>query len=143
MRVCASLTEIMAELYRGARAVLVRRCATLRRVALPLPLRNSLAELILASLRDAEARSVLEAMPPLRAGPRCCGPTVHDLPLRFTRSVLAMRDGSRDFETDWRQHIPRLRERAARAWRAIERRPFDQGSDTLESTLDAAAVLFD
>src|SRR5258705_8414068 len=114
MRACASLTEIMAGLYRGASDVMVRRRATLRRMALPLALRNPLADLILASLHDGEARRALGAVARLCVAPRC-HVAIDEVPDRVPRDLLEERDGSVTLKSEWQAHAADLRERSSRA----------------------------
>ncbi len=111
-------------------------------MALPLLLRNALAELILASLYDEEARRALGVMATLWANGHC-EPRFDDLPPRMQQSILEGRDGPWDVGSDWKQHAADLRERSSRAWRATEKHPLGSRDATLEDALDAAALLFD
>jgi len=142
MRACASLTEIMAGLYRGASTVTVGRRATLGRVALPLPLRNPLADLILASLHDVEARRALDAVATLCIEPPG-QPRIVNVPGRVPREFLEEHAGALRLKNEWREHAADLGERSSRASRAIDGRPLDPPDAALESALDAAAILFD
>ena len=111
-------------------------------MTLPLPLRNPLADLILASLHDADARRALAALATLCVEQRG-QPRIDELPDRMPRDFFEERDGGLQFKSEWREHAAELRARSSRAWRAIENRPPDPSDATLERTLDAAAVLFD
>jgi hypothetical protein len=132
----------MTGLYRAVSTVTVGRCATLGRVTLPLPLRNPLAELILASLHDADARRALDAVATLCTEPRC-QLRVGDVPDRMPREFVEENAGGLYLKSEWSEHAADLRERSSRASRAIGGRPLDPADATLESALDAAAVLFD
>ena len=111
-------------------------------MALPLSLRNSLAELILASLHDAEARRALDAVATLCIAPRG-RPCAVDVPAGMTRGFFQEAEGRLRLRSEWSEHASDLRERSARAARAIGDRPLDPPDPTLESALDAAALLFD
>jgi len=111
-------------------------------VTLPLPLRNRLAELILESLHDPEARRGLEAVAAVCANPRALM-RVADLPERAPRDLFEERDGGLQVKSGWREYAAELRERSRRAWRAIADRPLDPPEAPLGATLGAAASLFD
>jgi len=85
---------------------------------LPLPLRNRLAETILAALHDARARGELAA-------------------LSRDEAVEEWLAGA-----DARWAAP-LAERARRAWAALARRPLRETAADLAQALDDAAALFD
>src|SRR5262245_23693029 len=142
MRACASLTVIMVGLYRGVWRTTVGRRATLGGVTLPLSLRNPLADLILASLHDAEARQALVAVARLCIEPHG-QPRAGDVPERLPPEFLEENAGALCLRSEWIEHVADLRERASRAWRAIDGRPLDPPDAALHSALDAAAVLFD
>jgi hypothetical protein len=59
------------------------------------------------------------------------------------RDFFEERGGGLQLKSEWREHAADLRERSARAWRAIEHRPLDPPDATLESALSAAPLLFD
>jgi predicted metal-dependent hydrolase len=107
-----------------------------------LSLRNPLADLILASLHDAEARRALDAVATLCIEPRC-RPRIVDVPVRMPREFLEETAGGLCLKSEWSEHAADLRERSSRASRAIDGRPLDPPEATLESALDAAALLFD
>src|SRR5262249_39742580 len=111
-------------------------------VTLPLPLRNPLADLILAALHDASARRALDVVATLCTEPRCQS-RVADVPHRMPREFVEKNAGGLCLKSEWSEHAADLRERSSRASRAIGGRPLDPVDATLESALDAAAVLFD
>jgi len=111
-------------------------------VALPLALRNSLAELILASLHDMEARRALHAVATLCIRPHG-RPCAVEVPACMPSDFLEDDAGRVGLKSQWREHAADLRERSGRAARAIGGRPLDPADATLESALDAAALLFD
>ena len=89
-------------------------------MALPLPLRNQLAELILESLHDAQARRALEAL----ASPEGEAP------------AFSMKE-------EWRPYADELADRARRAWRALQSKPLESAAPSLSEALPSAALLFD
>ena len=111
-------------------------------VTLPLPLRNRLAELILESLHDPEARRGLEAVAAVCSDPRALT-RVADLPERAPRDLFEERDGGLQVKSGWREYAAEFRERSRRAWRAIADRPLDPPEAGLGATLGAAGRLFD
>ncbi len=113
-----------------------------RPVTLPLPLRNRLAELILESLSDPEARRGLEAVAAVCADPRVCA-RLADLPERAPRDFFEERNGGLRLKSGWRQHAAEFGERSGRAWQVIDGRPMDPPEPPLGRALDAAALLFD
>lgn len=111
-------------------------------LSLPLPLRNSLAELIIDSFHDAEARRGLEAVTATCADPAGLGGAV-EIPARFPRDWFEQGEKGLELKAEWKEHADELRERAGRAWQALRGRPLDRAGAPLETGLDAAAVLFD
>ena len=111
-------------------------------MTLPRPLRNRLAELILDSLHDADARRGLGAVAAVCADSTALARIV-DLPRRAMRDCFEEEDGGVRLKNGWKQYADDLRERSRRAWRAIDDRPLDPPDAPLEVALDAAAVLFD
>lgn len=101
-------------------------------MALPLPLRNRLAELILASFHDPKARSALGALA------RFCGePEGAAAPPEVVSEFpVALQGEHRRFRTE-------LCERALRAWDVVSDRPLGAAEAGLEEALDQAADLFD
>ncbi len=111
---------------------MIAHCAILPAVALPLPLRNRLAELILDSLHDPKARSALGALA------RFCGEP-EDAPA--PPEVLA------EFPAAVRREHRRFRrelcERTQRAWEVVRGRLLAGREPALAEALDQAADLFD
>jgi uncharacterized protein len=110
-------------------------------VALPLPLRNRLAELILDAIHDPAAREGLAALAAVSADPHALDG--RRLPERFPadffergRDGLAVRSG---FAT----HGGELASRAQGGWNVLRDRPLVAAPPTLAEALDAAAALFD
>ncbi len=110
-------------------------------MALPLPLRNRLAELILDALHDADAREGLRALAAVcadRHAPEAARPPAR-FPLEFFESGsegLTVRSG-------FAAHARELTDRAEAAWRTVGARPLGPSSPSLAESLDAAAALFD
>ena len=101
-------------------------------MALPLPLRNRLAELILESLHDPKARSALGALA------RFCGePEEAPAPLEVVAEFPAALRG------EFRAFREELCERAQRAWQVLRDRPIAASEPGLAEALDQAADLFD
>lgn len=101
-------------------------------MALPLPLRNRLTELILESLHDPKARSALGALV------RFCGepedaPAPPDLVSEF---AAALRKEHRRFREE-------LCERTLRAWEVMRDRPLAGREPALAEALNQAADLFE
>jgi hypothetical protein len=110
-------------------------------MALPLPLRNRLAELILDALHDADARAALEAVVKVCADPGALegsGP----LPDSFPEDIFERREGGWHVKSGFRQHAGELAERAERARRILHVRPFDPPDPPLGTALVSAALLF-
>jgi len=116
--------------------------ARILHVTLPLPLRNRLAELILESLHDPEARRGLEAVATVCADPRALT-HVGELPARVPRDFFEERAGGLQVKSGWKEYAAELRRRSGRAWRAIRDRPLDPADAPLGTILAAAALLFD
>jgi len=109
---------------------------------LPLPLRNRLAELVLESLHDREARRGLEALAAVCADAGAL-PAVTDLPRAFPDEWFERRAGGVRLKSGWKPYAAELGERAGRAWRALRARPLDPPEAPLAIALSAAAALFD
>jgi len=110
-------------------------------MALPLPLRNRLAELILDALHDAGAREALAAMVKVCGNPHAlesAGP----LPEAFPEDIFDRRDGGWHIKSAYRQYAGELLERAERARRILHVRPFDPPDPPLATALVSAALLF-
>ena len=110
-------------------------------MTLPLPLRNRLADLILESLHDAGARKGLEALAAVCARPAALAGALW--PDAFPADLFEHGPDGLRVKSGWRQYEAELAERAVRARRALEGRPFDAPDAPLDAALAAAAVLFD
>jgi uncharacterized protein len=111
-------------------------------VTLPLVLRNWLAELILAALHDGEARRALEVVANASA-PGGDGTSGADVLRGAGGNLFEERAGGVALRAEWVGHAAEMRERARRAWRAIDARPLDPAEPSLASAMPAAALLFD
>ncbi len=100
-------------------------------MALPLHLRNRLAELILESLHDPKARSVLSALARFCGEPGSAAPP--EVAAEFPGAVRG----------EYRRFRDELCERALRAWQVVHERPLASPEPALEEALDQAADLFD
>ena len=101
-------------------------------MTLPLPLRNRLAELILESLHDTKARSVLSALVRF-----CAEPEPAAVPPEVGADFpAAVRGEHRRFRDE-------LCERTRRAWDIVQNRPLARPEPALGEMLDQAADLFD
>lgn len=110
-------------------------------MALPLPLRNCLARLILDALHDQAARRALDAVAAVSAEPHALeGPGV--LPEAFPREIFERRDGAWRLKSGFKGHEAEFAERAERARRILHLRPFDPEEPPLRAALVAAALLF-
>lgn len=109
-------------------------------MALPLPLRNRLADLILDALHDQGARRGLEALAAVCADPAALDRT--DPPRAFPTELFDRRADGWRIKPGFRDHGAALGDRAARAVRALASRPFSAADPPLEVTLGEAAVLF-
>lgn len=101
-------------------------------MALPLPLRNRLAELILESLHDPKARSVLSALARFCAE-REGSAAPPEVAAEFPAAV----------KNEYRHFRDELCKRARRAWRVLRDRPLGKPEPGLGEVLDQAADLFD
>jgi hypothetical protein len=111
-------------------------------VTLPRSLRNRLADVILDSLHDPEARRALQAVAAVGADPKVVARIV-DLPPRALRDCFAELDGGLHLKDRWKEYAEDLRERSRRAWQVMDTRPLDPPDAPLEVALGAAAALFD
>src|SRR5215831_13372347 len=89
-----------------------------------------------------EARRALHAVATLCIRPHG-RPCAVEVPACMPSDFLEDDAGRVGLKSEWREHAADLRERSSRASRAIGGRPLDPADATLESALDAAAVLFD
>ncbi|MGH7372742.1 MAG: DUF309 domain-containing protein [Candidatus Rokuibacteriota bacterium] len=110
-------------------------------VTLPLPLRNRLADLILAALHDGGARRGLEALAAVCADPRALDPGAP--PPGFPAELFDHRADGWRVKSGFRQHAEALGERAARAARALSDRPLSAIDPPLDIVLADAAALFE
>src|SRR5713226_7039257 len=110
-------------------------------MALPLPLRNCLARLILDALYDEAARRALDTVAAVCADPRTLeGPGV--VPEAFPREIFERRDDSWRLKSGFKAHEAEFADRAERARRLLHLRPFDPEDPPLKVALVAAALLF-
>ena len=101
-------------------------------MALPLPLRNRLAELVLDSLHDPRARNTLSALV------RFCGePEGAPAPPEVVSEFPAA------LHNEHRRFREELCERTLRAWEVVRDRPLAGGEPALAEALNQAADLFD
>jgi hypothetical protein len=111
-------------------------------VALPLPLRNRLAELILESLHAPAARDALAALARFCREPDAPVPA-GGLPPAFPREWFEEARARLLLKGAWRRYGDELCERALRAWEALRERPLAAAEPALDDALRAAADLFD
>ncbi len=101
-------------------------------MALPLPLRNRLAELILDSLHDPRARNTLSALV------RFCGE-----PEDATAPPEVLSEFPAALRKEHHRFREELCERTLRAWEVVRERALAPAEPTLAEALDEAADLFD
>ncbi len=101
-------------------------------MALPLPLRNRLAELILDSLHDPRARNTLSALV------RFCGE-----PEDATAPPEVVSEFPAALRKEHRRFRDELCERTLRAWEVVRERPLAGREPALAEALNQAADLFD
>jgi hypothetical protein len=111
-------------------------------VALPLPLRNRLADLILDALHDEAARRGLQAVAAVCADPRALDPAAPP-PAAFPAELFDRRPDGWRIRSGFGTHAAALGERAARAARALAGRPLDAADPSRPVALEEAAALFD
>jgi hypothetical protein len=110
-------------------------------MALPLPLRNCLARLILDALHDEAARRALDTVAVVCAEPHALeGPGV--VPEAFPREIFERRDGTWRLQSGFKGHEAEFADRAERARRLLHLRPFDPEDAPLKVALVSAALLF-
>jgi DUF309 family protein family protein len=109
-------------------------------MALPLPLRNRLAELILDALSDPQARQALETVAAVCLQPD--GETTPPLAKAFPSELFEERDGGLRLKSGWKAHEGEFGERAERARRMLHGRPLDSPDPPLAIALVSAALLF-
>lgn len=111
-------------------------------MALPLPLRNRVARLILEALRAFEAREALGAVWRFCIEPESALAATA-LPAGFPLELFEQREGRLLLKGAYRRFSDELCERADRAWTLLRNRPFPPPEPSLETVLDEAADLFD
>ncbi|HKZ04945.1 MAG TPA: DUF309 domain-containing protein [Methylomirabilota bacterium] len=110
-------------------------------MALPLPLRNRLAELILDAVHDAGAREALAAVAAVCADPRALAG--REPPARFPADLFERDAGGLVLRSGFGASAREMGARAERGWRALRDRPVADGEPARDEALDAAATLFD
>jgi hypothetical protein len=111
-------------------------------MALPLPLRNRLAQLILDALHDRAARQALAALVAACDDPRAPGAT-NGLPEPLAADLFGPRGSSGGRRRAFTAHAAELCARARRGWNVVRDRPLAVADAPLETTLAEAAALFD
>jgi Domain of unknown function (DUF309) len=110
-------------------------------VALPLPLRNRLAELILDAIHDPGAREGLSALAAVCADPHALDG--RGLPERFPADLFERGRGGLAVRSGFATHARELGARARSGWDVLRERPLAAAEPTRAETLEAAAALFD
>ena len=110
-------------------------------MALPLPLRNRLADLVLDALHDADAREGLRALAAVCADPRA--PEGARPPARFPLEFFERGGEGLAVRGGFAAHARELADRAKAAWHAVGARALGPAAPSLAETLDAAGALFD
>lgn len=111
-------------------------------VKLPLPLRNRLAELILAAFRESAAREVLDTLSRYcREGESAMSST--QLPAGFPVDFFDSQGGRLALRGAYRHCREALCDRVARAVELFRARPLVAAAASLGQALDEAAALFD
>src|SRR5215813_13476289 len=99
-------------------------------MALPLPLRNRLAELILDALHDPPARQALELVATVCVESARL-PANQPIPTAFPADLFEQREGMWHLKGAWKAYEVEFAERAERARRMLRRRPFDPADPPL------------
>ena len=110
-------------------------------MALPLPLRNRLADLILDALHDPQARQALEVVVAVCVESGGV-PAAQPIPNAFPADLFEHREGVWRLKGAWKAYEVEFAERAERARRMLRRRPFDPADPPLATALVSAALLF-
>lgn len=110
-------------------------------MALPLPLRNRLAELVLDALHDADAREALRALAAVSADARA--PEGVSPPARFPLELFERGAHGLTVRSGFAAHARELSARAEAAWHTVSARSLGPVAPSLAETLDAAGDLFD
>jgi hypothetical protein len=111
-------------------------------MALPLPLRNRLAQLILDALSDRAARQGLAALVAACDDPRA-PEAAEGLPESFADDLFERRGSRRGPRRGFAAHAAELCARARRGWFVVRERPLAAPDPPLETALAEAAALFD
>src|SRR5712691_11293195 len=109
-------------------------------MALPLPLRNRLADLILDALHDPQAREALEVVVAVCVESGGV-PAAQPIPNAFPADLFEHREGVWRLKGAWKAYEVGFAERAERARRMLRRRPFDAADAPLATTALPAALL--
>lgn len=109
-------------------------------MTLPLPLRNRLAELILAAFRERGARAVLEVLVRYCEGR---APVAGPLPAGFLTEFFDQHDGRLALKGAYRAFHDPLCERVRRAWSVVGDWAGAGRERSLRQALEQAAALFD
>lgn len=110
-------------------------------MALPLPLRNRLAELILDALHDPAARDGLAALAAVGADPHALDG--QPVPERFPADLFERGSGGLAVRRGFAAHARELGARARRGWAVVHPRTLAAAPPTRAEALDAAGALFD
>ena len=110
-------------------------------MALPLPLRNRLAELILDALHDPAARDGLAALAAVGADPHALDG--RPVPERFPADLFERGSGGLAARRGFAAHARELGARARRGWAVVHPRTLAAAPPTRAEALDAAGALFD
>jgi hypothetical protein len=110
-------------------------------MALPLPLRNRLADLIVGAVHDGAAREGLAAVTAV-----CDDPHAGEkapLPARFPADIFERGVHGLAVRSGYAAHAREFCSRARAGWDVLRRRPLDPADAPLGSVLSVAAAFFD
>ena len=110
-------------------------------MALPLPLRNRLADLILESVHDGAARAGLAAVAAVCDDPSAAEASA--LPPRFPADLFERGPRGLAVRSGYAAHAREFCARAQAGWRVLRARPLDPADAPLGSVLAVGAALFD
>ncbi len=110
-------------------------------MALPLPLRNRLAELILDAIHDPAAREGLSSLAAVCADPHALDG--RRVPERFPADLFERGRGGLAVRSGFAAHASELGARARSGWDVLHRRRLTAAEPTRGEALEAAAALFD
>ena len=110
-------------------------------MALPLPLRNRLADLILESVHDGAAREGLAAVAAVCDDPNAVEASA--LPPRFPADLFERGPRGLAVRSGYAAHAREFCARARAGWGVLRARPLDPADPPLGSVLAVAAALFD